>query len=63
MTANRTRIEAQLEADRFLAQQASREATQAAYVRNALERAAELFLAGYYAEARRFLSKSREGSK
>jgi len=53
MTANRTRIEAQLEAQRFIAAQTSREASEAAYVQNAIDRIAELREAGFEDEAER----------
>jgi len=57
MTANRTRIIDQLAADRFLASQASREQSEAAYVQNAIDRIAELELEGYAEDASRMRAR------
>lgn len=48
-------INAQLEADRFIASQASREQARQVLLANALERAGELALLGRFQESRRVL--------
>lgn len=56
----RQTIEAQLEAQRWAASQASREQSSETLKANALERWAELFEAGYYSEARRVWKREFE---
>lgn len=55
MTATRQHIEDQLEAQRFIASQASREQSAQALREAALERAGELALAGRLMESRRVI--------
>lgn len=60
MTRNAAKVEAQMEAQRFTASQASREQAATQAWLNALERAGELVQAGYYQDARRVLELAKE---
>jgi hypothetical protein len=53
MNTTQNRIHSDLEAQRWIAAQAAREQEREVLIKNTLERAAELVLAGRYAEARR----------